>query len=937
MNYRLLLSTYLLLHVFTLAYTQERIIEGTLLDSQGDPMIGANITEVGTTNGTVANFDGYYKLKVPLGATIRVVMIGYRSRIFTVTEENSRSVNALEQQKPIVINPDYKPSVPQKIMISDSLMDVKEGIGLMEHNATTYELASDLWGKPFDQYTLREYEWKYRRGRYYQEKRMEVSVPRLSYMGIFQLGLVGKLPKLQQEYAQGRPVDGNLTWRGGHDNEQFSWGPKVKELVYDNSNYTYDPKGQLQLGTFGIPAETYNPYEIFKPSIGQVHRIGIEGIYWNQRYHARYSRKDARGIWEGNKEEQNTFSVGVGKERDAWRYNIDYRFAQEESLLPNVGGLYQRILFNAITTPPTFDHSYNPSLTYADNWSINPYQLLRTDTKKQVRNHWLGGKVAYHDNWWNVSLAGAYWTEYIGQKFEEIGNTPTTSTDRVRKFEQGNLTTQWEHTIDGMWNSEFKYMLNWITRDYLTQHNREDYSEEIRPLLKSRITHQWLWRGKVGHTDYHATYLKLGNNIYHSNTLQEQKVLWWSPSITWFTYPLEILTNLTDVWIDNERSLRTRIAYARSYQEVSLKDYPQYMNAMSLSSSDLNNYYPYQESIISNGIAPEQVDDISVALSYTNGINNHYFFLNADWFYRKYSNVLLPVQSDMTTYSWTNTGTYRNRGINIELNYQLNLGWGENSWESTLIFERVRNKVLEVYSPSGRVQIAGFDNIGKYMIEGQPLGVLVGSEYERDGFGNHIIDDTGYPKVKRQRGIIGDPNPDWMLKYNTTFSYEGWRIEMLWDIKKGGQVWNGTRQMLNYLGRSEETGELREEVGYIYRGVTEQGEINTQAVDFAAPALGIEHNRWVRYGAEGVAEEVVEDGSWLRLQSLSVGYGQQLDGSDFFYRWGISLQAENLILWTPYTGIDPQTTLLSHHYGIGMDYFNVPTMRTFKLKLSLTL
>jgi TonB-linked SusC/RagA family outer membrane protein len=56
---------------------QKRTITGTVVDAAGLPVIGANIIEVGTTNGTVTNTDGKFSLSVADKATIRITYIGY--------------------------------------------------------------------------------------------------------------------------------------------------------------------------------------------------------------------------------------------------------------------------------------------------------------------------------------------------------------------------------------------------------------------------------------------------------------------------------------------------------------------------------------------------------------------------------------------------------------------------------------------------------------------------------------------------------------------------------------------------------------------------------------------------------------------------------------------------------------------------------------------
>lgn len=59
------------------AFAQERSITGTVVDEANEPIIGANITELGTTNGVITDLDGNFTLKVQADAKIQISFIGY--------------------------------------------------------------------------------------------------------------------------------------------------------------------------------------------------------------------------------------------------------------------------------------------------------------------------------------------------------------------------------------------------------------------------------------------------------------------------------------------------------------------------------------------------------------------------------------------------------------------------------------------------------------------------------------------------------------------------------------------------------------------------------------------------------------------------------------------------------------------------------------------
>ena len=59
------------------------IITGTVLDENNEPLIGASVLAVGTTIGTITDFDGKFTLEVPKGSNIQFSYIGYNTQILS--------------------------------------------------------------------------------------------------------------------------------------------------------------------------------------------------------------------------------------------------------------------------------------------------------------------------------------------------------------------------------------------------------------------------------------------------------------------------------------------------------------------------------------------------------------------------------------------------------------------------------------------------------------------------------------------------------------------------------------------------------------------------------------------------------------------------------------------------------------------------------------
>ena len=74
-----LFLSFALLLTSTIMYAQSEIT-GTVVDGTGEPVIGATVMEKGTTNGTVTDFDGNFKMKVEPGKTLVFTYIGYQTQ-----------------------------------------------------------------------------------------------------------------------------------------------------------------------------------------------------------------------------------------------------------------------------------------------------------------------------------------------------------------------------------------------------------------------------------------------------------------------------------------------------------------------------------------------------------------------------------------------------------------------------------------------------------------------------------------------------------------------------------------------------------------------------------------------------------------------------------------------------------------------------------------
>jgi TonB-linked SusC/RagA family outer membrane protein len=364
-------------------------------------------------------------------------------------------------------------------------------------------------------------------------------------------------------------------------------------------------------------------------------------------------------------------------------------------------------------------------------------------------------------------------------------------------------------------------------------------------------------------------------------------------------------------------------------------------------------------------LGPERVKEFET------GVDLGLFRDKADFgitYYRQNSSGVIlniPVAGNTCyTEEPANAASLRNIGWELALNVRP-ITTRDFSWEVGAQWANNKSLVTDLagvqFAPfpfSGGSNGLGVQGVA---IEGQRIGVLYGSDYVRCGRGLVIndvnidqtagecqgapagalyIDASGYPQLDASNNyIIGDPNPDWTGSLRTAFRYKGVSLSGLLDIRHGGQNYNGTRGAMDHFGTSRESQRLRDGGNFVF------GQSYLQDQQVAGPGAGAAvplNEAWFT-GPGGVfngpVSAFIEDAGFVKLREISLGYTldapwvNRLIG---FSSIDLRVAGRNLVTWTDYSGIDPETSLLGAATSVrGIDYFNNPQTRSFVFSLTL--
>lgn len=338
------------------------------------------------------------------------------------------------------------------------------------------------------------------------------------------------------------------------------------------------------------------------------------------------------------------------------------------------------------------------------------------------------------------------------------------------------------------------------------------------------------------------------------------------------------------------------------------------------------------------------------------GVNLGFFqnrlSLDAAYFFTRSTNQIFDVSiSNSTGFDTrtTNVGELQNRGFEFVLSATPIRASGFK-WDITANFTRIRNRVVSIAPGVLQSGIAGngFIGITPSIVEGQPYGVVVSSANPRvqstnpnaanyDATGQYagqivINPTTGQfaPSVAGQ--AISNPNPDFTLGINNSFSFKGLTLSALFDIRQGGQLFSFGSVDYRSAGQLYVTGIDRDQPR-ILPGVIRNTDGTYRPNNIQLSAQGY----WAGLG--GLASEgAVFDATNYRLRELALSYAlpKTLLNKTPFGAISVGVSGRNLFFYAPGYFTDPEVNTQGAGNIQGLDLSGPPNTRNYGVNLRLT-
>jgi TonB-dependent starch-binding outer membrane protein SusC len=284
----------------------------------------------------------------------------------------------------------------------------------------------------------------------------------------------------------------------------------------------------------------------------------------------------------------------------------------------------------------------------------------------------------------------------------------------------------------------------------------------------------------------------------------------------------------------------------------------------------------------------------------------------------------LPTSSGFSVVT-QNVGRVQNRGIELSLTTD-NLPGRSLSWNTRLNISANRNKVLELYNDQP------IDDLGRgsnRIEEGQPIGIFYSYEWlgVDPSTGDVVYADKNFDGeiTTADRTKVGNPHPDLIGGITNTFEYKGIDLSIFFQGSYGNDMFNGSRLFLESLQGGDNQLEI------VNRRWQKPGDITPIPDATSDPVRAASNKR--------VSSRFIEDGSYLRMKNLTLGYSFNKDLLRNKKISGLRLyfSGQNLLTFTNYSGLDPEVNYRGNENAvIGTDFFTYPQARAYTFGLNLT-
>lgn len=966
---------------------QMKTLKGTVTDAKGEPIIGANIKVEGTNIGTITNMDGQFTLNVPENAILQISYIGFISQNIKVGTDKSITVQLQEDSQSLdeVVVVGYGTMKKSDLTGSVSSLtsdNFKTGTDLtpqqlMQGSFSGVNISQNS-GKPGGSNTIRV-----RGGTSITASNDPLyvidGVPISTSAGVNQSNIststtdffdqepVNPLANINPgdiesinilKDASATAIYGSrgangvimiTTKKGKQGVRQLDYSfnlgistvaKKLDVLTGDEYRSTVSDLG-LTLDDKGMNTDWQDI--IFRTAISQNHHLSFMSGSEHTNYRASAGYSNQNGILKGSGMKSANGRVNINHKalNDKLKLDMNLSYGETDSdqapLSNTVGSeMGSSMLYEAYVFNPTYP-IYNEEGDYYDvpPYRVNPASFSKELLDKRSTSQFLGNLTAD----WNFYKPLTFQVN-IGYNKNTINrNSYISKSNLLGNSNNGYVTVQklsdysklletilkynqdfGNHHINAMIGYSWQYFYDegQTTKAYgFLSDNFKWYSlaaaqtvESISSYAESNTLISMYGRVNYNFADKYlltATVRRDGSSRFGSGN---KWGIFPSVAASWRISQEDFFRN--DVVSD----LKLRASFGiTGSQEIgnynSLSTLGALSNGYLIGGKKITIVLPQQYT--NPDLKWEQTAQTDIGIDF--GLLNGKIRGSIDWYYKRTTDLLLSVavpSPSLITKQIANVGTVTNQGVELDLAFDL-MRRKNFTWEANLNLSHNENKVVSLSNgkwTGDNMQVAPCQGQGlsgtyaQLIMPGQPIGTFYGKRCTGIKDGVEQFANNGEPEV------IGCAQPDLTFGIGTNLQYKNWNLSLNFRGSVGNDIYNCTANNLVYLSNLPGRNVLKKAI--------------TSGVN--------------RDQAKVYSSRFIEDGSFVRLDNISLGYNFNLPEL-YISNARIFVSAQNLFTITNYSGTDPEVNSEISRTGVaplGVDYLSYPKARTFSMGINVS-
>lgn len=954
-------------------------VTGNAQSTSGEPLIGVNVVEKGTTNGTVTDLDGNYTLRVAKGKTLVFSYIGFLSQEVVV---NGAKVNVTLKEdtetldEVVVIG--YGSMARKDVTSSITTVKADQlNVGVFSDAASmlqgkvaglTITTTGDPNGSP--SITLRGSS-SLRTGQAMQPYYVIDGIPGVD-ISIVAPDDIESIDVLRDATATAiygsKAANGVIiinTKKGKHGAERtnVSYSGYV---AFDNILNTLDMASADDLRAYAeatgatlandMGANTNWQDEVLRTAISTNHNLSINGGAGKTTYMASINYQDREGVITGSSMDRlnvrSLVTTKVLKDRLELSAGVNAKYGKAIGVPMNNEGASVLDAMNYFSPMLPVRNEDGSWTTGSGSKNYNPLSLIYENTSETMyKNTQLLGKASLEiieGLKWNVNYSftnnqstySAYDSHntqlegisayngratrntYFGHEhiFETFGNYDTTINDIHKLSVMAGYSWEEKMSNDGFGLTVHDFYDDVLKWNQLTYASTIDGIPVVQSGTKETIRNiSFYGRASYSFNSKYmiqATVRRDGSSVFGKNN-------------QWGTFPsVSVAWNITEEnFMKNQNlfdNLKFRLGYGVSGNALG---FGAYTAIATYGASGFFNYNGKQWRTLAAtknanpDLKWETTGMFNVGLDY--GLLNGRLSGTIEFYNKKTKDLIwnYPVSTNLYPFGdiAANVGEITNQGIEISIN-AVPVQTKNFTWNTTVTLSHNKNTVNRLSNDKfevgvftqGDPMVAGVSSEGytQRIIEGEPLGTFF--TYEFAGFndagkatyyvrdentGERTGETTEQPGYK-DRTITGCAQPKLNFGWNNTFNYKNWNATVFFTGVFGNDIYNGTRA--NYMSPEMLAGGKN---------------VLKEFLDNPTTSASLPSDRFI------------ENGSYLRLSTLSLGYTFKN-----FNGWLQNLQlyvtCNNLFTITGYKGLDPEVNMGGIDPGIDYRWSVYPHTRT---------